>query len=64
LISVEIEADENTILQIKRIDSDTPKDIVIGPSNKYVLNPADDLISYLVFKTPSYAIINYRCITS
>lgn len=73
--SLEIEADANTDIVFGRnneIDSSTDSvssanegnHIRVGPTNKIVLNPLKSTIKSLEFARPSYAIINYKAVSS
>ena len=73
--SLEIEADANTDIVFGRnneVDSSTGSispanegnHIRVGPTNKIVLNPLKSTIKSLEFARPSYAIINYKAISS
>lgn len=59
---IEIEADQGTMLEI--VNNENIKTYIsIGPSEKYILNPALSLIKKISFVKPTYAIINYQCST-
>lgn len=75
--SLEIEADANTELIVYRTETYDPttdtsltnsegRSMRIGPSNKLVLNPIEGntIISSIKFERPTYAIINYKAISS
>ena len=73
--SLEIEADANTDIVFGRnneVDSSTGSispanegnHIRVGPTNKIVLNPLKSTIKSLEFARPSYAIINYKAVSS
>ena len=75
--SLEIEADANTELIVYRTETYDPtidtslinsqgRSVRIGPSNKIVLNPIEGntIISSIQFARPSYAIINYKAVSS
>lgn len=75
LESLEIEADANTdLIFYRKYEFDPtlgialPKDkgthVRIGPTNKLVLNPLKDEIIALEFARPTYAIINYKAVSS
>lgn len=65
ITSIDIEADTGTILYIgSKPDGSDKIEIAIGPTGRYVLNPAENMISYLAFKNPVYAVINYKCYTT
>lgn len=58
LISIEIEADPGTLLLINKTK------IKIGPTGRYILTPLDNQIKTLSLESSSFAIVNYKCITS
>lgn len=68
---IEIEADPGTALLIGKNDAEDAIEVQIGPTGKYIINnnipttsaEARAFIKYLAFKEPSFAIINYICIT-
>lgn len=60
ILSISIEANEYTVLKIVNQDG-TESRIQLGPTEKYILNPAADLIKSISFENPSYAIIDYKC---
>lgn len=60
--SIEIEADEGTILIITNVD-DTTQEIIIGATNKYRLQNLDSVVKNIALRNPSFAIVNYRCLT-
>lgn len=73
--NIEIEADEGTDLMMYRQTTYDPSTdsyqvdkigtrIRIGPTNKYVLKPLENEVTDLYFLLPSYAIINYKAISS
>ena len=73
--NLEIEADANTDIIFGRnneVDSSTGSispanegnHIRVGPTNKIVLNPLKSTIKSLEFARPSYAIINYKAVSS
>jgi hypothetical protein len=73
--SIEIEADANTDLVFYRdydFDATTGNyhisspgtHVRIGPTNKLVLNPLKDEIVKVEFVRPTYAIINYKSVSS
>lgn len=64
IIYVDIEAEQNTVLMIgKKEDGSDAIKIRIGETGRYIVNPADNLIRYMVFETPTFAIINFKCLT-
>lgn len=65
IVSLEIEADPNTVLLIgKEEDGSDAIEIKIGNVGKYNLTPMENLVRYIVLKFPSYAIIDYKCLTT
>lgn len=65
ITSIDIEADAGTILYVGyKKDGSDKIEVAIGPTGRYVLNLAEDLISYIAFKNPAYAVINYQCKTA
>lgn len=60
ILMIDIEADPGTILQI----GENKREISIGPTGKYTINPSENQVGYISFKYPSFAIINYKCITN
>lgn len=63
LISFDIEADPGTILYIGE-SADNYREIAIGPTGKYTINPSKDMIQYVMFNQPTFAIVNYICNTT
>lgn len=65
LMVLDIEADANTIMYIgKKEDGSDKVEVAIGPTQRYVVKPAENLIRYIAFKDPQFAIINYVCLTN
>lgn len=65
IVMLDIEATPGTVLCISKMeDGSRLQKIKIGPTGRYVVNPADDYIKYLAFEKPSFAIVNYRCLTN
>lgn len=65
IVSFEIEADPNTVLKIgKKEDGSDAISVKVGPTRKYRLNPIRDFVKYITLESPSYAIIDYRCLTT
>lgn len=65
LMVLDIEADPGTILYIgKSPDGSDKTEVKIGPTQRYVIKPAENLIQYISFKKPQFAIINYVCLTN
>lgn len=60
--SIDIEADPGTILEIWV--KGKKQDIIIGPTGRYVISPNITGIDFVAFKTPQYALVNYKCITT
>lgn len=59
-----IEADPGTVLYLAAAGADQPQRVTIGPTGRYELHPADNLITYAMFDGPTFAIINYVCNTT
>lgn len=65
LILFDIEADPGTKLYIGRQeDGSDKKEIMIGSTGRYVINPADGFIKYIALAKPQFCIINYKCLTN
>lgn len=65
IIEFDIEADPGAKLLIgKAADGSDAKEILIGPTGRYILSPINDLIRYIVLQEPQFAIINYKCLTN
>lgn len=65
IITFDIEADENTILYIgTKSDGSDAKEVIIGPTGRYILNPMAGLVKYIALKHPQFAVINYKCLTT
>ena len=60
ITKLEIEADEGTRMIIGKEGEDKTIVVTMGPTEKYVLDPIDKMVSYIAFEEPTYAIINYR----
>ena len=60
IIKISIEARKGTTLKIKDLKG-IEKTIIVGPTEKYTLNPSVELISYLTFEDSAFAIIDYKC---
>lgn len=61
----DIEATPGTVLYVgKKADGSDKREIIIGPTGRYILNPSEELISYLALGVEQFAIINYKCLTS
>lgn len=59
---IEIEADEGSQL---KLTTDLNQEIIvtIGASEKYIVNPALNMIKAISFIKPTYSIVNYKCST-
>lgn len=64
IILFDIEVDQGTILLVgSKTDGSDARLIKIGPTERYVLNPMDNLVKYIALQEPRFAIINYKCLT-
>ena len=61
LITFDIEADPGTKLYIGRSESDK-REIMVGPTGRYVINPADGFLKYIALAKPQFCLINYKCL--
>lgn len=65
ITELDIEAIPGTILMLgTRADGSNATEIMIGATGRYVLSPSNELIQYLAFKKPAYALVNYKCLTN
>lgn len=70
LTQIDIEADAGTVIEFDGPAAAGPWQVVIGPSNRFILKPQEDQISSIRFvgfngqAHGTYAIINYRCLTN
>lgn len=65
IIELDIEADAGTILKVgQKVDGSDAIKVMIGTTGRYTLNPSNELIQYLAFEQPTYALINYKCLTN
>ena len=64
-LTLQIEADAGTVLWVQRRtdQGDIEQKVIIGPTEKYVLKPADQMIKKIRFDKPTYAIIDYKSST-
>lgn len=60
IINISIEARKGTTLKIRDLKG-VEKTIIVGPTERYTLNPSVELISYLTFEDSAFAIIDYKC---
>lgn len=60
--AIEIEADEGTTLIVTNNDG-TKQEVIIGRTNKFRLQDLDGMLSNISLKSPSFVIVNYRCLT-
>ncbi len=65
IISLDIEAREDTVLWIgRKPDGSDAVPVRIGKTHRYKLAPMENLVRYIMLEKPSFAIINYKCLTS
>lgn len=67
IIQFDIEADANTILWIgQAADGSDKKKVIIGPTERYTLNPMESLVRYIALDSerPQFCIVNYKCLTT
>lgn len=61
LKSISIEADKQTEIQITYAPDNYENVHIIGPTELYTVNPAEERITSIKFEEPTFAIINYEC---
>lgn len=65
ILQFEVEADPFTQITISQnADGQNAETINLGPTGRYSLNPADDLLKYIRFEDTTHALINYKVLTS
>lgn len=65
ITELDIEADEGTKLYIgKSADGSDAKEIIIGSTEHYILNPSENLIKYIALSEGQFCLINYKCLTT
>lgn len=65
IISIDVEAPEGTTLMVgKEPDGSDAVPIKINRTGRYILSPMDNLIRYIALRSPTFAIINYKCLTT
>lgn len=63
--SINIEAEPGTELYISNFQDGKNKTlVVVGPTGKYNIKPADGLVRFIALRRPAFAIINYKCFTT
>lgn len=62
---INIEAEPGTELYISNFSDGRNKTlVVVGPTGKYNIKPADGLVRFIALRRPAFAIINYKCFTT
>lgn len=65
IVTIDIEVDEGTVINISgNADGVDAVPIVVGPTGRYTVRPVDQLVRYISFDEPAFAIINYKCLTN
>lgn len=65
IVTFDIEADPDTCLLIGRApDGSDAKEIKVGPTGRYILNPMEQLVRYIALKESQFCIVNYKCLTA
>lgn len=63
VLAIEIEANPGTVLLLNQEDAQTKVSVIIGPTGKYTVNPAEKKIETISFEDPTYALVNYKVLT-
>ena len=65
LTAFDIEAEPGTTLKIgKYADGHEAITVKVGEAGRYTLSPMDDMVNYIMFESPTFAIVNYKCLTT